>query len=172
MLKKRTIQLTTLEGKDTYLNITDAINDFIKETGLESGLCHIISPHTTCSVFYEEYSHDRTEDGEEFLLADLSDVLEKLVPAQTSPNIYRYPGQDHLDAVRSWPNADQYLPTNQIEDLWNGDAHLKSSIVGNSLALDVEDGQLNIGSTGSVYFVDFDRTRDRQRKCQLILIAE
>lgn len=172
MLLKKVIEINTDEGKDTYVNLTESINAFIAETDIQTGVCYVISPHTTCSVIYEEFSHDRTNLGEEYLLADMSDILDQMVPEHNAEALYRYPGIEHMEAVRGWPNAASYLPTNSFSDLWNGDAHIKSSIVGNHVVVDVENGQLNIGKTGSVYFIDFDRTRDRLRKATVILIGE
>ena len=37
---------------------------------------------------------------------------------------------------------------------------------------EVADGKLGVGVTGYVYFVDFDRTHPRQRKCKVIIIGE
>ena len=33
-------------------------------------------------------------------------------------------------------------------------------------------GKLGAGTTGYVYFVDFDRTRERTRKCRITVIGE
>lgn len=166
---KKNISINTDSNKDTFVNITEDINNFIQEKQIDSGICYIISPHTTCSVFYEEFSHDITEKGDEFLLADLSDILEYIVPIHNEESHYRYPGPRHLDEVRKWENASNYLPSNSEKDLWNGDAHIKSSILGSSIHIDIEGGKLNVGKTGSIYFVDFDRTRERERKCTIIL---
>jgi secondary thiamine-phosphate synthase enzyme len=43
----------------------------------------------------------------------------------------------------------------------NSDAHLKSSLVGNSAAVIVEDGNLVLGTWQGVYFCEFDGPRAR-----------
>ena len=49
---------------------------------------------------------------------------------------------------------------------------MKSTLIGNSATLEVEDGKLAVGSTGYVYFVDFDRSRERSRRCRVVIMGE
>jgi thiamine phosphate synthase YjbQ (UPF0047 family) len=49
---------------------------------------------------------------------------------------------------------------------------MKATLLGNSATLEVEGGKLAVGSTGYVYFVDFDRTRERGRRCRIIVMGE
>ena len=74
--------------------------------------------------------------------------------------------------MEAWPNAAEYLLDGDRKALWNCDAHLKATMLGSSQVFDVEDGKLGVGSTGYVYFVDFDRTRARTRKCKIIVMGE
>ncbi|MBQ1404394.1 MAG: YjbQ family protein, partial [Lachnospiraceae bacterium] len=64
------------------------------------------------------------------------------------------------------------LPGGDRTALWNGDAHLRATLLGSSQVLDVTDGKLGVGTTGYIYFVDFDRTRERQRRCIITVIGE
>lgn len=169
---KEVIGLQSHGERPTYINITDEVRTAISNSGIKEGIVTVISPHTTCAVFFEEYVHDTVENGDEFLQADLNDVLDKIVPQQTSADVYRYPGQEHYDAVKQWPNYRDYLPKDDPSDLWNGDAHLRATLLGNSCTLDVDNGKLGVGSTGYVYFVDFDRCQPRKRKCKIVVIGE
>ena len=112
------------------------------------------------------------ENGNEFLQEDLNDVLTSIIPDQDKEGIYHYPGEKHYQAVESWPNAADYLPNGDRKALWNGDAHLKATIIGSSESFEVADGKLAVGTTGYVYFVDFDRTRPRPRKCKIVIIGD
>lgn len=47
----------------TYIDITKDVRRVIEESGIQNGICAVISPHTTCSVFFEEFCHDYNEDG-------------------------------------------------------------------------------------------------------------
>lgn len=46
--------------------------------------------------------------------------------------------------------------------------HVKSALVGVSLSLIVEDGELLLGHSQAVYFMEFDGPRDRQLHMQLL----
>ena len=74
--------------------------------------------------------------------------------------------------MESWLNAEAYLPCGDRRALWNGDAHLRSTLIGGSATFEVEDGKLQMNGLASIYFVDFDRTRERTRKVKVIVIGE
>lgn len=169
---KETIQLQSHGTTPTFLNITEEVKQAIQKSGIKEGLCTVISPHTTCAVFFEEFVHDIDENGNEFLQEDLNNVLTSIIPDQNKEGIYHYPGEKHYQAVESWPNAADYLPNGDRKALWNGDAHLKATIIGSSESFEVADGKLAVGTTGYVYFVDFDRTRPRSRKCKIVIIGD
>ncbi|WP_330998168.1 YjbQ family protein [Pectinatus frisingensis] len=74
--------------------------------------------------------------------------------------------------MEAWPDAEKYLPNGDRRALLNCDAHLKATLLGSSQIFDVDDGEFGAGPTGYVYFVDFDRTRARARKCKVIVLGE
>ena len=51
---KEQISLNSHGTTPTYLDITPQVKEAIKNSGIKSGTCTVISPHTTCSVFFEE----------------------------------------------------------------------------------------------------------------------
>ena len=104
--------------------------------------------------------------------ADLNDGLNKIFPEQKDWSTYRYPGLDHFEEVESWPSAASYLPGGDRTMLWNGDAHLRSTIVGGNQTFEVEDGKLQMNGLASIFFVDYDRTRERTRKIRVIVLGE
>ena len=169
---KETIQVNSHGTTPTYVNITSQVREAIKNSGIKNGICSVISPHTTCSVFFEEFVHDFTENGEEFLQVDLNKVLSSIIPDQIQEGLFLYPGEEHYKAVASWPDAEAYLPGGDRTALWNCDAHLKATLLGSSQTFDVDNGALGVGTTGYIYFADFDRTRPRTRKCKIIIIGE
>lgn len=172
MVYKQQIIVQSHGNTPSYINITEEVKEAIKQSNIQNGICTVISPHTTCSVFFEEFVHDYNEAGDEFLQQDLNDVLTKIIPNQINAKIYTYPGEEHYKAVESWSNAAEYLPDGDRKALWNCDAHLKATLIGSSQTFDVDNGKLGVGITGYVYFVDFDRTRPRTRKCKIIVIGE
>ena len=66
----------------------------------------------------------------------------------------------------------KYLPLGNREELFNCDAHLKATILGNSATFELDEGKLGFGVTGYIYFVDFDRNRSRTRRCKVVIIGE
>lgn len=162
----------TLAGKPTYVDITKQVADIVKQSGIRGGVATVISCHTTCAIFSDEYDHDTTPAGDTFLQADLSDGLERVFPEQHDWSTYRYPGLDHFKEVESWPNPERYLPNMDRTMLWNGDAHLRSTLIGGSQTYEVESGELQMNGLASIFFVDFDRTRERTRKARVIVIGE
>lgn len=169
---KETIQVESHGKTPTYINITPEVRRIIESSGIQNGICAVISPHTTCAVFFEEFVHDYNEDGDEFLQQDLNQVLTKIIPDHISAEQYAYPGEEHYREVETWPDVASYLPDGDRAALFNGDAHLKSTLLGSSAVFDVDNGKLGVGMTGYVYFVDFDRTRARERKCKITVIGE
>lgn len=169
---KETIALQSHGGTPSFLNITEEVKNAIANSGVQEGICVVISPHTTCSVFFEEFVHDLEENGDEYLQTDLNTILSKLIPDNVVEGQYRYPGEKHYEAVASWPDAEAYLPGGDRTALLNCDAHLKATILGSSQVFDVTGGKLGVGTTGYIYFVDFDRTRPRPRKCVVRIIGD
>ena len=169
---KETLKIKSHGNTPSYINVTEEVRKAIEKSGIKEGICVVLSPHTTCGVFFEEFVHDTVENGDDFLQADLNDVLEKIIPNQVNDNQYRYPGPKHFEAVEQWPDADKYLPTHSKQDLYNGEAHLRATLIGSSQTFEVTEGKLGVGITGYIYFVDFDRTRERERKCKVIVIGE
>lgn len=171
-LYKEELELFSHSGKTTYLDITKQVNEVIKNSKIEEGMVTVISPHTTCSVFFEEFTPDINEDGDESLQEELNNVLRKIIPDHDSASTYVYPGEKHYEMVGKWPNVDEYIPDGDKSALWNGDAHLKATIIGSSETFEVTGNKLGVGKTGYVYFADFDRTRERQRTCKVIVIGK
>ncbi|MEG0494855.1 MAG: YjbQ family protein [Eubacterium sp.] len=169
---KETIEVKSHGKTPTFVNITESVKKTIEESKIQNGICTVISPHTTCSVFFEEFVHDYDENGDEFLQVDLNNALKKIVPDNVKLGQYNYPGEKHFEDVFTWPDIEDWIPGGDKNALLNCDAHLKSTILGSSETFDVDQGKLGVGKTGYVYFVDFDRTRARTRKCKIIVIGD
>ena len=164
-------QLTfeTKGNKQTYFEIREDCKAFLKESGVKDGILVVSSPHTTCSVFFEEFVHDIDAMGDEFLQRDLNKGLEKVFPKQlTYDDYYNYPGPAHREFSKEIGGS---LSKNKAM-LLNADAHLKATLIGNDKTFIIKDGELLIGRFGYIYFVDFDSNRARERKCNLCIIGK
>lgn len=169
---KGDIVVNTVAGRPDYQDITAQVREVVRKSGIAEGIVTVISCHTTCAVFIEEFDHDYTPAGETFLQADLDEGLGRVFPEQNDWNTYRYPGLEHFKEVESWPNALSYLPGGDRRALWNGDAHLRSTLVGGSVTLEVGEGDLQTNGLSSIFFVDYDRTRERTRRARVIVMGE
>ncbi|ALS37928.1 thiamine phosphate synthase YjbQ (UPF0047 family) [Enterococcus rotai] len=162
--------LTSNGQRVSYHNITESVRQAVKESNITNGLCVVQSPHTTCSVIFEEYVHDLDFNGDEFLQVDLNRILDNIIPRELSEETnYRYPGPKHLEFLMGLDDPNYPCDPGTI---LNGDAHIRASLFGASETFIVNETILQIGSVGYIYFIDFDQNRKRNRKCQLMIIGE
>lgn len=54
----------------------------------------------------------------------------------------------------------------------NADAHIKSSIIGNSVNVIIEDGKLLLGTWQSIFFCEFDGPRHRRVAVKFVQLKE
>lgn len=154
----------------TYHNITKDVKRILETSGIQNGLCVIQSPHTTCSVIFEEFVHDFDFNGDEYLQVDLNRILDQIIPRELSENTnYRYPGQKHVDFLMGMNDPNYPADPGTI---LNGDAHIRASFFGASESLIIKEGDLQIGTVGSIYFIDFDQNRERDRTCHIMIMGE
>ncbi|MGE5237415.1 MAG: secondary thiamine-phosphate synthase enzyme YjbQ [Chloroflexota bacterium] len=110
-----------------FIDITEAVSQSVRESGLTDGICHIYVPHTTAAVTINEGADPSVK-------RDILTTLNRLVPFDGD---YR-----HMEG--------------------NAAAHVKSTVVGASLFVIVEEGKLLLGTWQSVYFCEFDGPRHRR----------
>lgn len=148
----------------TFHNVTDLAKQTLRESGIQNGIVVVYSHHTTCSVITQECAFDLSMTGLETLQQDLINVMEDWIPTQRSEGMYLHPGQKALVF------AEEHGEDNR--GCHNTDAHLRSSIIGRSQTIVVENGQMDLGEFGFIYFIDFDQTRARERTVQIMVIGE
>ena len=163
------ITINSVSGRVSYHDISEQVKEIVKNSGINDGICLVQTAHTTCSVLFEEYVHDTDFNGDEYLQVDLNRILDKIIPRELSENTnYRYPGPKHFDFLMSLD--DPNYPT-EPGTILNGDAHIRASFFGPSENFILKEGQLNIGSVGYIYFIDFDQNRERTRKCGVTVMG-
>jgi secondary thiamine-phosphate synthase enzyme len=134
------IDIDTL-GKLECHDVTDAIEEFIAESGAQNAMVLVQSMHTSAGLLVNEW-----ETG---LRKDLANAAERLVPS----------GVDyvHDDMSVRWENIcpeDAEWP--------NGHSHLQNAIIGTStLLLPAVEGKLMLGRWQRVLLVEFDHPRPR-----------
>lgn len=167
---KDTVICTSNGGRPSYHNVTQQVRDAVAKSGIKNGTCTVQSPHTTCSVIFQEFVHDLDFNGDEFLQVDLNRILDRIIPRELTENAdYRYPGPKHVDFLMSL--NDPQFPCDPATIL-NADAHLRASMFGASETFIIEDGKLLIGSVGYIYFIDWDQNRVRDRKCHIMVMGD
>lgn len=165
-----TIIVQSNGNRPSYHNVMEQVREIIRNSGIRNGLCVVQSPHTTCSVIFEEYVHDTDFNGDEFLQVDLNRILDRVVPRERTENMeYRYPGPKHVDFLMGLD--DPQFPCDPATIL-NGDAHIRASLFGASESFILKDGELQTGSVGYIYFIDWDQNRVRNRKCHVLVMGE
>jgi len=148
----------------TFHDVTDEVKDALKTSGVRNGILLVYSQHTTCSVFVQEDADDVNYWGTKFLLQDLVNVFENIVPTCRTEGQYLHPGPKHIEMAKS---RDE-LPAWSL----NTDAHLRSVIMGRSQAIPIIDGGMQLGDFGRIYFADFDQTRARERTVRVQIVGE
>ncbi len=164
-----TIQIKTVAGRPSYHDISDALKKIITQSKIQNGQLTIQTPHTTCSLFFDECMHDTNYFGDEYLHVDINNTLDKIVPQMTSENQYSSPGPKHIAFGLSLTNP------NYPAEKWvmlNTDAHIRSSLFGSfSVQIIIKDGHALLGDLGRIYFVDWDRLRERTRTIYFMVMG-
>ena len=164
MLFKNKIKVESDHKEVTFHNVTAAVKETVKNSGIKNGIVVVYSHHTTCSVITQECAFDMSMTGLETLQQDLVNVFENWIPTCRYEGMYLHPGKKALDF------AEEHGEDNF--GCHNTDAHLRSSIIGRNVTIVIDDGVADLGEFGRVHFIDFDQTRGRTRTAQVMVIGE
>ena len=164
MVFKKTYKVQSNDKICTFHNVTDLAKEALKESGVQNGILVVYSHHTTCSIITQECAFDMSMTGLETLQQDLVEVFENIIPTCRKEGMYLHPGPKAIKF------ADEH--GEDVRGCHNTDAHLRSSIIGRSETIVIDDGALDLGDFGFIYFIDFDQTRARTRTVQIMIIGE
>lgn len=159
------LTVSSVGDRISYHEITDEVRKVVCNSQINEGIVVVTTVHTTCSVFFEEMVHDRNWYGDEFLQVDLNKILEKIIPTCTTEGMYHYPGPLHGEFV------EEVCGDNKTRAL-NTDAHLRATLIGNSVTLPLVNGEVITGKYGYIYFVDWDHKVSRERDIYIQVIGE
>ncbi len=110
-----------------FIDITEMVQDVVKDAGIVKGVCFLFVPHTTAGITINEGADPSVQ-------RDIVNSLNRLIPHEM--NYFHREG--------------------------NADAHIKSTLVGTSVHVIVEDGKLLLGTWQSIFFCEFDGPRHRR----------
>ena len=90
-MKSYTEYLTyNIPARMDFVNITDAVAESVRKSGVQEGLCLVNAMHISASVF--------VNDDEQGLHADFEKWLEKLAPEEPHSQYAHNRGEDNADA--------------------------------------------------------------------------
>jgi secondary thiamine-phosphate synthase enzyme len=129
-------------------DITDEVNEAVRDSGISNGIACVYSPHTTCCVRVNEF-----ESG---FLEDFAELLKRLVPSE------RYYAHD------DWDRRTENICAEDM-DFGNGHAHCMSMLLGSAgESIPVVERSLQLGTWQRVLFLELDRERDRRWIVQVV----
>jgi len=126
----------------------------------------------------------KTEKREEFI--DITDVIEKKIEDMKIEKGILHIYISHATAgITINENADPNLPIDILNFLgklvpkgkWmhdridnNADAHIKTSLIGNSISIPIESGKLQLGRWQNIFLCEFDGPRERKIILNLVTV--
>jgi len=138
----RTLEVRTERGPQ-FVDITDDVEDAARECGLHTGFAVVFSKHTTAAI--------RINEAEPHLIADMEQMLEKVVP------------EGHEYAHNKYAHA---FSTNGERP--NGHSHCQQLLLGASESVPIVNGRLTFGPWQRLFLVELDHGRDREVVVHLI----
>ena len=131
--------LSSEEGTEVT-DITKLVREAIQQFPVSAGIALINTLHTTCAVFINEF--------QSALIDDLKGLMEGLVPERGG---YRHDDPRVSDCERG-----------------NAHSHLRAALLGRSVAIGLNNGELTLGRFQSIIFAEFDGPRKREISVQVI----
>ena len=116
-----------------FIDITDEVNGFLKDSGISGGMLLVFSRHTTSAIVIQE--------NEPLLLEDFRALLENTASKDAS---YRHNDFD----VRTVHMHENECP--------NGHSHCQHLVLGSSEMVPVVDGEMPLGEWQRIFMVELD----------------
>jgi secondary thiamine-phosphate synthase enzyme len=133
------ITLSSDERTEVW-DITKLVREAVEQFPVSAGIVLVNTLHTTCTVFVNEF--------QSALVDDLKALVERLVPERGG---YRHDDPRYSDCERG-----------------NAHAHLRAALLGRSVALGLNNGELSLGRFQSVIFAELDGPRAREITVQVM----
>ncbi len=128
------IGIQTKDFQD-ILNITEFVNQAVKDSKISDGIVYVITMHTTTGITVNEDA--------ECIRHDILALLSRLVPDEGDYRHARYLDFDGRLGV-------------------NAPSHLRSAVVGNHTVIPLQNQKLVMGQRQSVFFLEFDGPQHRE----------
>lgn len=143
-IKHQVLSFQTKKEFD-FIDLTDQVEKFIKNSQIQNGLVNVQTLHTTAPLFLNE--------NEPLLLEDFKNHLAELSPADKQYN--------HNDFERRTVNLCN-------DECKNGHSHCQALHLPSNLILNIIDNKLQLGQWQRVFLVELDRAKTRQVQIQVM----
>lgn len=131
-------------GAREFIDITEAVAGVASRSGIQDGIVHIFSSHTTAAI--------RINEHESLLLTDFQEMLERLAPC-TGP-------YEHDDlARRTGVGPDEPR---------NGHSHCQHLLLASSESVPLVGGRLALGLWQRIFLIELDDARERRITVQVV----
>jgi secondary thiamine-phosphate synthase enzyme len=133
-----TVLKVQTDEREELHNLTSTVRDFVRKSGIRAGAVMVSSMHTTSAIFINEWQDALLHDAKAYLASAIG-----------KDSYYR-----HNDPA--WSDCDRH----------NADSHLRSMMLGASLAVQVAEGDVVLGEWQSIIMAEFDGPRERLVRIQ------
>jgi secondary thiamine-phosphate synthase enzyme len=121
-------------------DITKLVRDAVQQFAVTTGIALVNTLHTTCALFINEF--------QSALIDDLRSLIEKIVPERDG---YRHDDPRVSDCERG-----------------NAHSHLRAALLGRTITVGVNNGELTLGRFQSIILAELDGPRRREIAVQVI----
>ena len=125
------------------VDLTERVMDYVRAFKIREGLVTVWSMHTTCALFINE--------SQKALIVDIKRFLEDMVARD---RYYMHNDPEHSDC-----------------DRMNADAHLRATLLGHSLTLQISGGEVVLGQWQRILMAELDGPRARTVRVQVFGIS-
>jgi len=143
-IKHQVLNFQTKKEFD-FIDLTEEVEKFVKNSQIQNGLVNIQTLHTTASLFLNE--------NEPLLLEDFKNHLAELSPRDRQYN--------HNDFSRRTVNLCN-------DECKNGHSHCQALHLPSNLILNIIDNKLQLGQWQRVFLVELDKAKLRQVQVQVM----
>jgi secondary thiamine-phosphate synthase enzyme len=127
------------EERIELVDLTDRVMAYVAKFQIREGMITLWSMHTTCALFINE--------SQKALLNDIKCFLEDVVARD---RYYMHNDPEHSDC-----------------DRMNADAHLRATLLGHSLTLQISGGEIVLGQWQRILMAELDGPRARTVRAQI-----
>ncbi|MGA2417814.1 MAG: secondary thiamine-phosphate synthase enzyme YjbQ [Candidatus Staskawiczbacteria bacterium] len=144
IIKNKTIEFTTKQMFD-FIDFTDKVEEFIKESNIKEGIVNIQILHTSAALIVNE--------NEPLLIEDFKKNIED---AALSDEIYQ-----HDNLIKRTVNVCK-------NECINGHSHCKAIHLLVNATLNIIGEKLQLGRWQRVFLIELDRPRERKVQMQIM----